>query len=142
MSGGLSQSVRENIDKWLPHLTTDVLFCADANLNDKTGVCRGDSGGPAILRFLFSFQHCTAVYSLFCSPHSNVMEQSFNKHCEVLVSCSGRKLDDFIEAQRSACQLMELHASYCNCMQAKKIQTFMKCNVPQCDPNGTACKLM
>ena len=55
-----------------------------------------------------------------------------NKHCEDLVSCSGRKLDNFMEAQRSVCKLMELHASYCNCMQAKKIQKiqiFMKCKV-------------
>ena len=42
---------RTNIERWIPKLTTDVLFCADANLNDKTGVCYGDSGGPAILRF-------------------------------------------------------------------------------------------
>jgi len=34
----------------MPQLTTDVLFCADANLNNKTGVCSGDSGGPAIQR--------------------------------------------------------------------------------------------
>ena len=42
---------RTNIERWIPQLTTDVLFCADANLNDKTGVCYGDSGGPAIRRF-------------------------------------------------------------------------------------------
>ena len=41
----------ENVDKWIPRLFTDVLFCADANTNDKTGVCAGDSGGPAIFRF-------------------------------------------------------------------------------------------
>ena len=40
-----------NVEKWIPQLTTDVLFCADANTNDKTGVCSGDSGGPAIFRF-------------------------------------------------------------------------------------------
>ena len=34
-----------------------------------------------------------------------------NKHCEVLVSCSGRKLDKFMESQRSICRLLELHAS-------------------------------
>ena len=44
---------RENIDKWMPQLTTDVLFCADANLNHKTGVCSGDSGGPALQRLKF-----------------------------------------------------------------------------------------
>ena len=33
-----------------------------------------------------------------------------NKHCEVLVSCSGRKIYNSMEAQRSACKLMELHA--------------------------------
>ena len=67
-----------------------------------------------------------------------------NKHCEVLVSCSGQKIDNLMEARRIVCKLMELHASYCNCMQAKKIQKiqiFMKCNVHQCDPHGTACKL-
>ena len=48
--GDSSQSVRENIEKWIPQLTTDVLLCADANLNEKKGVCSGDSGGPAIIR--------------------------------------------------------------------------------------------
>ena len=43
---------RENIERWIPQLTNDVLFCADANLNNKTGVCHGDSGGPAIFRYL------------------------------------------------------------------------------------------
>ena len=49
--GETSESVRENVDKWMPQLTTDVLFCADANLNAKSGVCHGFSGGPAIKRF-------------------------------------------------------------------------------------------
>ena len=42
---------RTNIERWIPQLTTDVLFCADADLNQKIGVCLGDSGGPASLRF-------------------------------------------------------------------------------------------
>ena len=49
---GKSSSPRSgNVEKWMPQLTTDVLFCADANLNIKKGVCSGDSGGPAIRRF-------------------------------------------------------------------------------------------
>ena len=49
---GKSSSPRSgNVEKWMPQLTTDVLFCADANLNIKKGVCNGDSGGPAIRRF-------------------------------------------------------------------------------------------
>ena len=44
----------ENTDRWIPQLSTDVLFCADADLNDKIGVCRGDSGGPASLRLFYS----------------------------------------------------------------------------------------
>ena len=52
------RSGNENIDKWIPNLTTDVLFCADANLNDKTGVCRGDSGGPAVQRFVRLLAFC------------------------------------------------------------------------------------
>ena len=44
-------------DKWIPQLSTDVLFCADADLNDKIGVCRGDSGGPASLRFFIVLLH-------------------------------------------------------------------------------------
>ena len=43
---------RTNIERWIPQLTTDVLFCADANLNGKTGICKGDSGGPAVQRFV------------------------------------------------------------------------------------------
>ena len=34
-----------------------------------------------------------------------------NKHCEVLVSCSGRKLDHLMKAQRTACRLMELQTN-------------------------------
>ena len=45
-----SKSGSENIERWIPQLSTDVLFCADANLNNKTGACHGDSGGPAIFR--------------------------------------------------------------------------------------------
>ena len=41
-----------NTERWIPQLTTDVLFCADANLNDKAGVCKGDSGGAAIQRYI------------------------------------------------------------------------------------------
>merc|ERR1711860_67548 len=48
--GESSRLGKENIDKWMAQLTTDVLFCADANLNEKTGVCNTDSGGPAIQR--------------------------------------------------------------------------------------------
>ena len=48
--GESSESVQANIDQWIPQLTTNVLFCADANLNHKAGVCNGDSGGPAIVR--------------------------------------------------------------------------------------------
>jgi len=44
------ESSRSKIDRWMPQLTTDVLFCADANLNDQVGVCHGDLGGPAIIR--------------------------------------------------------------------------------------------
>ena len=44
-----------NVEKLIPKLFTDVLFCADANLNDKRGVCFGDSGGPAIFRFENNF---------------------------------------------------------------------------------------
>ena len=51
--GESSVSVRENIEKWIPQLTTDVLLCADANLNEKKGVCSGDSGFPAIIRYNF-----------------------------------------------------------------------------------------
>ena len=57
--GESSESGKKNIDKWIPQLTTNVLFCADANLNHKTGVCNGDSGGPAIRRLYFiSFAQC------------------------------------------------------------------------------------
>ena len=52
MFGESSRIGKEKIDKWIPNLTADVLFCADANLNDKTGVCIGDSGGPAVQRFV------------------------------------------------------------------------------------------
>ena len=48
--GNSSLSGSENKEKWIPRLTADILFCADASLNKKTGVCHGDSGGPAILR--------------------------------------------------------------------------------------------
>ena len=44
----------ENTGRWIPQLSTDVLFCADADLKDKIGVCRGDSGGPASRRFFYS----------------------------------------------------------------------------------------
>ena len=36
-----------------------------------------------------------------------------NKHCEVLVSCSGQKIQEQ-EPSGTACK----HGSYCNCMQA------------------------
>ena len=48
--GESSESGQAKINQWIPQLTTNVLFCADANLNHKTGVCFGDSGGPAIVR--------------------------------------------------------------------------------------------
>lgn len=48
--GESEESGQSKIDRWIPQLTTNVLFCADANLNQKTGVCFGDSGGPAIVR--------------------------------------------------------------------------------------------
>ena len=48
--GESEESGQSKIDRWIPRLTTNVLFCADANLNHKTGVCFGDSGGPAIVR--------------------------------------------------------------------------------------------
>ena len=44
---------RENLDNWVPQLTTDSMFCAGANLNYNTGVGPGDSGGPAVQRFTF-----------------------------------------------------------------------------------------
>ena len=56
--GESSSSVKHNIDRRIPQLTTDALFCADANLNNKTGVCYGDSGGPAIKRFEFNKKNC------------------------------------------------------------------------------------
>ena len=52
--GESSVKGKTNTDKWIPQLTKDVLFCADADLNEKIGVCRGDSGGPASLRFFNS----------------------------------------------------------------------------------------
>ena len=54
--GKSSSDASGNVKKWMARLTTDVLFCADATLNDKTGVCIGDSGGPAIFRFEFTQQ--------------------------------------------------------------------------------------
>ena len=39
------------------------------------------------------------------------MQVRINKHCEVLVSCSDRKLDNIMEAQRTAYKLMKLHVS-------------------------------
>ena len=50
MFGKSTSDGSENVAEWMPRLTTDILFCADATTNDKTGVCRGDSGGPAIFR--------------------------------------------------------------------------------------------
>ena len=46
-----------------------------------------------------------------------------NKHCEVLVSCSGQKIQKdskrFKKEQTGTFRnLQELHASYCNCSQA------------------------
>ena len=35
---------------YLPELVTEVVFCADHNLNDDVGTCYGDSGGPVIRR--------------------------------------------------------------------------------------------
>ena len=54
--GKSSSDASGNVKEWMALLTTDVLFCADATLNDKTGVCSGDSGGPAILRLEFPQQ--------------------------------------------------------------------------------------
>merc|ERR1712179_823325 len=48
--GNSSSPQSGNAEKWIPQLTTDVLFCADANLNADSGVCFGFSGGPAIQR--------------------------------------------------------------------------------------------
>ena len=41
------------IKEYLPDLTTDSMFCADSILNpEETGTCNGDSGGPALIRYL------------------------------------------------------------------------------------------
>ena len=46
MFGESSGSVKQKIDRVIPQLTTDVLFCADANLNDKTACVMGIAGAP------------------------------------------------------------------------------------------------
>ena len=53
--GKSNSIVRERIEAWMPQLTSDVLFCADADLNPEVGTCRGDSGGPAIERLKCNF---------------------------------------------------------------------------------------
>ena len=40
-----------------------------------------------------------------------------NKHCEILVSCSDEERN-CLQAQGTACMLMQLHARLCNCMKA------------------------
>ena len=40
------------IKAFLPDLITDSMFCADSILNQETGTCNGDSGGPALIRYL------------------------------------------------------------------------------------------
>ena len=68
---GKSSSPRSgNVEKWMPQLSTDVLFCADASLNNKTGVCQGDSGGPAISRFEKSLLgYFVKLIQLFCRKY-------------------------------------------------------------------------
>ena len=54
------------------------------------------------------------------------MNKKVNKHCEVLVSFSGRKIHKIQKGTNRNLQgpsgtfrnLQELHASYCNCMHA------------------------
>ena len=41
---------RLRVRKFLPDLVSSSLFCADNNLNQRIGVCHGDSGGPSIIR--------------------------------------------------------------------------------------------
>ena len=43
---------KARIKFYLPDLLTDSMYCADSNLDgNQVGVCKGDSGGPAIYRF-------------------------------------------------------------------------------------------
>ena len=37
---------------YYPQLLTEVMFCADHNVNKDIGTCYGDSGGPAIKKVL------------------------------------------------------------------------------------------
>ena len=38
----------DQIKSYMPRYTEEILFCANANLNQQSGTCFGDSGGPAI----------------------------------------------------------------------------------------------
>ena len=42
------QFIANNVQRVMPNLTLDILFCARANLNSQVGTCIGDSGGPAV----------------------------------------------------------------------------------------------
>ena len=42
---------RLRVRQFLPDLVSSSLFCADNNLNQRIGVCHGDSGGPSIIRY-------------------------------------------------------------------------------------------
>ena len=77
MFGESSGFGRQNIDNWMPQFTTDVLFCADANLNDKTGACNTDSGGPAIQRLFIGSIRSSRNANL-CMFDENLLSSYWN----------------------------------------------------------------
>ena len=42
---------QNQVDRLMPRLSENILFCADTDVSTETGVCRGDSGGAAIRKF-------------------------------------------------------------------------------------------
>ena len=46
----LKKDVFLNVKSHLPDLLKDTQFCADNNLDQEEKTCKGDSGGPSIIR--------------------------------------------------------------------------------------------
>ena len=79
------------------------------------------------------FQFCTLKTFLVYFYFKIMMMMSFNKHCEILVSCSD-KGRNCMQAHVTECKVIELHASLCNWMQAYVTECkFIKLHASLCN---------